>query len=334
MKIIQNFAPSWFAGIMGTGILAICSYFFSSYIPALKTLSFYLFYFNVFMFFIFSVPWVLRWIFFYKNAKSDLLHPVLCAFYPTFAVAMLVIAGGFIVIVHNIKIAQYFWICGAVLMILFAFIVPVIMFSHENIKIEHINPGWYIPPVGLIVIPIAGAFFQQTFTGYPSQIITLVNFFGWGSGFFLYIALLCIIVYRLILHTPLPGKSAPTIWINLGPIGAGSIALINIVNHTPFIHTKEPFYIFTLIFWGFGLWWLVTAIIMTLIYIKKSQLNYSMSWWAFIFPLGAFCASSHLIAKITGFGIINFIGFAIFWLLLFIWTVTFYSTLKNIKLLF
>ncbi|WP_457563969.1 tellurite-resistance/dicarboxylate transporter [Caminibacter pacificus] len=278
--------------------------------------------------------WVLRWFLYFENAKKDLFHPVISPFYPTIAVALLVIAGGFIIIFHNILLAEIFWVLGSMLMVVFAFLIPFIMFTHENIEISHINPGWYIPPVGLIVIPIAGAFFEPLSTGVYKEIITITNFLGYGAGFFLYIALLAIIVYRLILHSPLPGTIAPTLWINLGPIGAGNIALINIVSKTSFISVKEPFYIFALVFWGFGLWWLVMSIIMTLRYIKRAELNYSMSWWAFIFPLGAYTASTHLISKTLHLEIINILGFGIFWLLFFIWCITFFKTVINIKNIF
>jgi len=334
MNYIKNFAPSWFASIMGTGILAISCMLFSNYLPFLKNISVYLFWFNVFMFFLFLIFWVLRWFLYFENAKKDLFHPVISSFYPTIAVALLVIAGGFIIIQHNIRLAEIFWISGALLMIFFAFLIPFIMFTHENIKISHINPGWYIPPVGLIVIPIAGAFFEPLSTGVYKEIVTIINFLGYGAGFFLYIALLAIIIYRLILHSPLPGTISPTLWINLGPIGAGNIALINIVSKTSFITVKEPFYIFALVFWGFGLWWLVMSIIMTLRYIKRAELNYSMSWWAFIFPLGAYTASTHLISKTIHLEIINILGFWIFWLLFFIWCMTFFKTLVNIKNIF
>ena len=331
MNIIKNFSPSWFAMIMGTGILSINAHFYSYFFSPLQKLSYILFYFNLFMFFILIIPWVLRWILFPQEAKKDLFHPITTAFYPTIAVAMLVIAAGFLKILNNSLYAFWFWSAGTVLMIFFAFIVPLIMFSHENIKIDHINPGWYIPPVGLIVIPIAGSFFEHSVSKTFNEIITVINYSAWGAGFFLYLSLLSIIIYRLILHSPLPGKIAPTIWINLGPIGAGSIALINIIKNSSYVNIKEPFFVFTFIFWGFGLWWFIMAIIMTLNYIKKSQLNYSMAWWAFIFPLGAFCASSHLISKILKLDLINHIGYGIFWLLFGMWTITLLFTLKNLK---
>ena len=39
-EIIKNFAPSWFASVMGTGILAMTSLLYSQYIPLLKNLAY------------------------------------------------------------------------------------------------------------------------------------------------------------------------------------------------------------------------------------------------------------------------------------------------------
>ncbi|WP_048057818.1 TDT family transporter [Methanothermococcus okinawensis] len=324
--IIKNFIPSWFAAIMGTGILAITSHMYAMYLPILNTVAVYLVYFNVFLFILFSIPWTLRWIIFPKNAKADLNHPVLSAFYPTFAVSMLVLASDFFTILHNIYWSKIFWILGALSMIVFSIIVPFQMFKSENIKLDHVNPGWYIPPVGLIVIPIAGGLLAPHFTGLLHELAVITNFFGWGAGFFLYLAILAIVFYRFMLHHPLPSTLAPTVWINLGPIGAGIIALINIVHNTPIIHIKDPYYIFSFIFWGFGLWWAIMAIVMTLHYIKNLKLPYGMPWWAFIFPLGAYVGSTYYIYNLFHYNIVNYIGFGLYWLLFFFWAITLIKT--------
>ena len=330
LDIIKNFVPSWFAAVMGTGILAVDSLLYSAYLPILKDVAVALFYFNVLLFFIFLIPWVLRWIMFKDNALADLKHPVLSAFYPTIAVGCLVLGADFINIGHDMFWGEIFWTFGAIGMFLFSLIVPFYMFKSESIKLEHVNPGWYIPPVGLIVIPIAGSLIMPHLTGVWHELVVIINYFGWGAGFFLYLALLAVVIYRFILHHPLPSAMAPTVWINLGPIGAGIVALINMVNNSPFITIKEPFYIFSLIFWGFGLWWSLMAIIMTLYYVKKLKLPYAMSWWAFIFPLGVYIASTHLVYKIFGFGIVDYIGFGLYWLLFFFWIVTLIKTINKV----
>jgi len=228
-QIIKNFAPSWFASVMGTGITAITSLFYARYIPFLKDVAYILFYFNVGLFFVLLIPWILRWIFFKKEALRDLEHPVISNFYPTMSVGMLVLAANFIVLGKNIMVGGIFWLIGTLLTIFFGVLTPYIMFKGEHVKLDHINPAWFIPPVGLIVIPIAGSLIIPHVSGVAQEFIIFLNYFGWGAGFFIYLSLLAIAMYRFIIHHPLPNVLAPTVWINLGPIGAGTIALVNLV---------------------------------------------------------------------------------------------------------
>jgi len=327
-EIIKNFMPSWFASVMGTGILALTTFFYAEFIPVFTVVSKILFYFNIFLFCILFIPWLLRWILFPKNAKDDLINPVLSNFYPTIAVGMLVLSADFIVIGKNLLWGQIFWYGGTVLTIFFAILVPFIVFTGSHVKIDHINPAWFIPPVGLIVIPIPGSMLVHHFTGAGREIMLLINYFGWGAGFFLYIALLAITFYRFTLHHPLPNVLAPTVWINLGPIGAGTVALINLVKVSDFIASKDVFYAFGLIFWGFGIWWVIMAIFLTLHYIKNLKLPYAMSWWAFTFPLGAFVSGNHALSSVFKMSIIDYIGFTLYWLLFFLWGITLIKTIK------
>ena len=328
-EIIKNFAPSWFASVMGTGILAITSLFYSTYLPLLKDLASVLFYFNVTLFFILLIPWILRWILFRKEALADLEHPVASNFYATIAIAMLVLAANFIIIGNNMQMGEIFWFIGTFFTLFFGVLTPYLMFRGEHVKLDHINPAWFIPPVGLIVIPIAGGLLLPRFSGVTLEFVVFLNYLGWGAGFFIYLSLLAICMYRFIIHHPMPNTLAPTIWINLGPIGAGTVALINLARNSPFITMKESFFVFGLIFWGFGIWWVIMAIMMTIHYVRSLKLPYAMSWWAFTFPLGAYVAASHSMANIFNIELIDFIGFALYLLLLLLWTLTLTKTMVN-----
>ena len=325
-NVVKNFAPSWFAAVMGTGILALTSLSYSQYVPFLKSAATLLFYFNVILFFVLLIPWTLRWVLYTKEALADLEHPILSNFYATIAIAMLVLSANFTIIEENIFIGEIFWFVGTGLTIFFGILSPFIMFKGEQVTMDHINPAWFIPPVGLIVIPIPGSFIIDQYSGFIREIVIFLNYFGWGAGFFLYMALCAICTHRFILHRPLPNVLAPTIWINLGPIGAGTVALINLVNHSAFITVREPFFVFGLIFWGFGIWWTVMAIAMTLYYMRKMKLPYALSWWAFTFPLGAYVAGSHSVATLFHLAIIDFIGFGLYLLLVFLWSLTLIKT--------
>jgi len=326
MNFIKNFAPSWFAAVMGTGILAVTSLFYSQYVPVLKDVAVLLFYFNVILFFVLLIPWTLRWFLYTKEALSDLNHPILSNFYATIAIAMLVLSANFSIIGENVFIGEIFWFVGVALTIFFGLLSPFIMFKGEHVTMDHINPAWFIPPVGLIVIPIPGSFMIAQYSGFIRELVIFLNYFGWGAGFFIYMALCAICMHRFILRRPLPNTLAPTIWINLGPIGAGTVALINLVNHSEFITVKEPFWVFGLLFWGFGIWWVLIAIAMTFYYMRKMKLPYALSWWAFTFPLGAYVAASHSVATTFHLEIVDLIGFGLYLLLVFLWSITLIKT--------
>lgn len=328
-EIIRNFTPAWFASVMGTGILAMTSFFYSPYIHALKYAAFILSYLNIALFFILLIPWTLRWIYFRKEALASLEHPVVSNFYITMPISIVVLAANFMLISRNKMVSESFWFVGSILVIFFSILTPFIMLRGEHVRLGHINPAWFIPPVALIVIPLIGAPLVSRFSGLLGEIVILINYFGWGAGFFLYLALLAICMYRFILHHPLPDVLAPTIWINLGPIGAGVVALIDLVENSAFVTIKEPFFVFSFILWGFGVWWVLMAIVMTLHYIKNLRLPYAMTWWAFIFPLGAYVAATHSVAIVFKMTLIDYIGFSLYWLLVFLWAITSVKTLTH-----
>ena len=329
-NFIKNFAPSWFAIIMGTGVLAIDSLVFSRYFLPLKGIAYILFYLNIILFILFLIPWILRWILYFEDAYNDLIHPIKNAFYPTIAIGLMVLAADFLIIGKNVSVAKTLWWIGSLGTVFFSFLVPYYLFRSESVKIDHVNPGWYIPPVGLIVIPIAGGLLLNYISPSLKEFAVLLNYFGWGAGFFLYLAFLAIVIYRFILHHPLPSTLAPTIWINLGPIGAGIVSLVNLISNSSFVSVKEPFYVFSLLFWGFGIWWFVMALIMLIHYLKNLNLSFAMTWWAFIFPLGAYVASCNVLYKIFKFSLISHIGFLLYLLLLFMWTINFFKTLIGV----
>ncbi|WP_457752021.1 tellurite-resistance/dicarboxylate transporter [Thermococcus sp.] len=326
---IKDFAPSWFASVMGTGALALVSKAYSSKLLTLKGFAEFLVYLNTLLFFIFLVPWTLRWIKYREEALKDLYHPVLGNFYGTIGVASLVLSADWLFIFGNKKLAWAFWLLGVPFVLLFAFLIPYIVFTGDGIDTKNITPAWFIPPVGLIVIPISGAKLMTLSSGTVKELMAFINYFTWGAGFFLYLALFAIVLYRFIKHEPMPCGIAPSIWINLGPIGAGTSTLYALVKASDFIKVKEPFLAFGLIFWGFGVWWLTMAAILTIHYIRKLNLPYSLAWWAFIFPFGAYVGATFKVGTTFGINAITDFGFALYWLLLVMWLVTGALTLRN-----
>ncbi|KUO75631.1 MAG: C4-dicarboxylate ABC transporter [Desulfosporosinus sp. BRH_c37] len=339
LEIIKNLSPAWFASVMGTGIFAVTSKYYACYCSWLNNVAEFLWIINIILFLVLIVPWTLRWLICYDNALSDLKHPITGQFYATLPIACLVLAVNFLLLGTGyigaalaVKIAQGLWITGLVLSLATAFIIPLLNYFNK-ITIEDINPAWFMPPVSLIVVPIAGAklipYWPQSF----QKTLLIMNYVSWSAGFFLFMLLAVICFYRFFVAPPLPGSIIPTIWIYLGPIGAGTISLLNLGSvSSPYLGNEVTpiLNLFGLFYWSFGFWWLIAASIITIIYILKKKLPYTLSWWAFTFPLGAYTGATYLISIIFQSEAVRLFGFLCYWLLAVCWFIVFCNTFVRV----
>lgn len=329
-QAVRNFAPSWFASVMGTGVLALGSAAFGQRVPGLAALGWVLHYFNVALFFVLLLPWTLRWLRHRAEALATLRHPVHSQFYPTIAIALLVLGAQFLTFGGHVAAAAAFWSAGVVLTIFFSVAVPLVMFEGEQTALEHVTPGMFIPPVGLVVIPVAGSALAAHAQGPWRELVLFVCYTGLGAGFFLWIAVLALTFHRFVLGKPLPGTMAATVWINLGPIGVVVTSLVGLVGVSPFVNDPRPFYALAFLLWGFGAWWLTMAPLLTLRYWRRRELPFALSWWAFTFPLGAYAVSSHRLGTLLQMDSVWAVGFAAYLMLGFLWGVTLFRTLKGV----
>jgi C4-dicarboxylate transporter/malic acid transport protein len=318
-QIVRNFAPSWFAAVMGTGVLALGAAALGRTFPPLAALALWLHWFNVALFLVLLVPWTLRWIHARPQAAGALAHPVVSSFVPTIAIALLVLSVQFMQLFNAPQVALPLWLAGSALALGFSFLILFKQFLGEHVLLDHVTPGMFIPPVGLVVIPVAGAPLAMLGDAGMQGWILLVCYISLGSGALLWLSLHAITLFRLVLHKPIPGQMAPTFWINLGPLGVMPISLIALAEASPFIADKTPFHVAALLLWGFGAWWLVMAAALTISYWRRGQLPFALSWWAFTFPTGAFAIASFRLSHVLplpglfGFGVAAFVLLVLFW---------------------
>lgn len=329
-EISRSFAPGWFAAVMGSGVLALTTHSLSGRWPWLSPLAVGLHWFNVVLFALLAVPWLHRWLRFREAALATLKHPVQASFYPTFAIAMLVIAAQWLAIDGHAGPALAFWWGGTALVFVFSFAVLFHMFRGEHVGLEHVTPAKFIPAVGLVVIPVAGGPLLELQTGAARELALLVNVLGLGAGTMMYLGLLGLTLQRKILAKPAVGVLTPTAWIHLAPLGVIPVSLLNVLDQLPFAVPHEPFLFLSLLLWGFGVWWLAMASLLTLAARRAGQLPFALSWWGFTFPLGAFVAASLRLSPLTGIGGVDAVGVACWGLLLGLWALTLLRTLAGV----
>ena len=334
-EISRSFAPGWFAAVMGTGAMSLATLGLSAQAKALLPLAWGLHYFNLLLFVVLSVPWLWRWIAYRQAAMETLRHPVQGSFYPTFSIAMLVIASQFLVFGGAttgaaVNLALAFWWPGAVLTFVFGFAVLLNTFTGDHVGVEHITPANFIPAVGLVVIPVAGGHLLTHVQGTLRDVVLLIDLLGLGAGTMMYLGLLALTLHRHYLSKPAFGILSPTAWIHLAPLGVIPVSLTNVAGQLPF---AMPFGMATfagLLLWSFGLWWLVMASLLTLTALRRKMLPFALSWWGFTFPLGIFIVCSLRLGKLSQMPVIAHIGMGIWPLLLLLWSLALINTLRGV----
>lgn len=328
--ITKGFAPGWFASVMGTGVLALTTLTLSQEQSWLTLPAWALHYFNLTLFCLLAVPWLLRWVRFPEAALATLKHPLQANFYPTFSIALMVIALQWLHFGHHVDLALGFWWVGALMTYGFSFAILFQMFRGELVSLDHVTPAKYIPAVGLVVMPLAGGPLLAELQGTSRELALLMNVLGLGAGAMTYVSLLSLVSFRKYLHKPALGILTPTVWIQLAPIGVIPLSLLNLTEQLPYPAARELALVFALLVWGFGVWWLIMAGLMTLAAQREGQLPFALSWWAFTFPLGAFVSESFRVGKAADFAPAHCIGVAAWALLVMLWLVTLFNTGKAV----
>jgi len=118
----------------------------------------------------------------------------------------------------------------------------------------------------------------------------------------------------------------------------GSLALMRLAPTTAHLWGPELVPIISAIstltaamLWGFGVWWLATAVLLLIRYRREGPLPYGVGWWAFTFPLGAYTVSTLALGRAWQVGALEGLGAALFLLLVGFWLAVTVFTLIHLR---
>lgn len=198
-------------------------------------------------------------------------HPVKLSFFPTISISLLLLSVALLDINRNV--ANILWVVGAGLHLMFTLAVINMWMHHEYFQIQHLTPAWFIPAVGNVVVPIGG-----TALGY-----TEVAWFFFSIGILFWIVLLTLAFNRIIFHTPIAANLLPSLFILIAPPAVGFIAYMRL--------NQGELDNFARILYFVGLF--LTLLLFTQV-ARFTRLPFTLSWWAYSFPLAAITIASFL----------------------------------------
>lgn len=344
---LQSLHPGWFGAVMGTAIVGVAAFNNPGNVAGLKPVMSAAGIAIAILTYVVAVslglPYLLRWIRHPGDAWRDLLHPVAGAMYATFPGGVLVLGVATAAIGPAIlpPTVVYLLVAGlASVGGLLAFAISVafayLLFVNPKVAAESANGGWFIPPVVNIIVPLALMPLVPLVNQESGRLLVIASYAAWGAGFMLFLMVATLLYARLV-HHPLPAAPlAPSLWIGLGPIGVGSLALIRMAQGGQPVWGDLNEVVSMLsglgatAFWGFGVWWLAVAVLLLRRYVSVEGLPFGIGWWAFTFPLGAYTVATLTLARFWNLAALELLGVVLFAVLVIFWATVAARTLSGL----
>ncbi|PZQ86934.1 MAG: C4-dicarboxylate ABC transporter [Leifsonia xyli] len=337
-EVVRQFTPNWFAATMGTGILAIALSQFGKDVPVLMAVAEGLWLFNIGLFALFTGLYAARWIFFFDGARRIFGHSVVSMFFGCIPMGLATIINGFLIFGvarwgdAAVGIAHALWWIDVALSIVCGIAIPYMMFTRQEHSIEEMTAVWLLPVVACEVAAVSGGLLIPHLTEASLRLdVLVVSYVLWSLSVPLAMSMLVVLLLRMVLHNLPHVSMATTSWLALGPIGTGALGMLVLGHTAPEILAANGLGQFGgiaegvglvagLLLWGYGLWWLAMALLITLRYLREG-LPFNLGWWGYTFPLGVYAVATLRLGSVLpipaihGFGVVLVAALACLWLI-------------------
>ena len=341
---LRGFHPGWYGAVMGTAIIAVAAAMNPGQAggtatagrdaaEAFATLATLL---GAGL----AVLYVARVIFHPGAVWADLRDPVNGSLYATFPAGILILAlmadrvGPLVLPAGSIPpLVESLGSLGMVIGFALAIVYARNLVVHPSVGPTAAFGGWFIPPVTNLVVPLVLLPLMSRVSAATARFLFALGYGFWGMGMLLFVLVAVQVYDRLVVH-PLPHPSlAPATWIFLGPVGVGSIALVQMASagRHLFGAAAQSVGMLSLLgataLWGFGIWAFALAGLLLLHNLRRGPIPFGPGWWAFTFPLGAFTVDTLVLARAWNVGSLELTGAALFLLLVVFWAVVVAGTM-------
>ncbi|MDD3325972.1 MAG: SLAC1 anion channel family protein [Zoogloea sp.] len=271
---LAHFPVALFSTVMGTGGLALAWHKAAGVLGWPSAVGQGLTLLASLLLVIVGLLYALKWLRHPAEARAERKHPVKMNFVPTLSIGILLVAGAWLP--SSPAAALPLWTLGALLHLSFTLVTMSAWIHHDHFEIQHLNPAWFVPVVGNIIVPLAGVHLA------PVEI----SWFFFSIGVVFWIVLLAVVMYRLFFHAPLALRLTPTLFILLAPPSVGFVAWSGLVGGLD----------------AFGRVLYYTALFLALLLVSNAmrffKLPFFVSAWAYSFPLAALSTATLRMAEL------------------------------------
>lgn len=275
---LKHFPVSFFSTVMGTAGLAIAWQKAHHALPVSAFAWQAIAAFSTMLFVALLVIYALKVVRCAHEVAAEWRHPVRVNFFPTISISLLLL--GIVWADAAPALGRYLWAAGTLIHLAFTLAILSSWMHHTHYEIKHANPGWFIPVVGNLFVPICGVrYFSDE-----------VSWFFFSIGIVFWVVLMTVMVYRIVFHDPIPPRLMPTLFILLAPPSVGFVA---------YGALSEGLDAFARILYYTALFLTLLLVSNTLRFVKG---GFFISSWAYSFPIAAMTIATFSMAARSGQG--------------------------------
>jgi C4-dicarboxylate transporter/malic acid transport protein len=269
------------------------------------------------------------------QGRRELLDPAVAPFYGCLPMALLSVGVGALVLGPDligertaVAVDAVLWTAGAASALLVAAAVPYLMVARHRIGPDDASPVWLLPVVGPMVAAASGPALVAHLPAGAHQAreaLLLGCYAMFGMSLLATLMLLPLVWGRLVRVGPLPIALTPVLFLVLGPLGQ-SVTATGAIADDASLAVPEPYVAamrgFAVLYGvpvlGFALLWLAMAAALV-VRAARLGLRFSMTWWAFTFPVGTLVTGASSLARHTDLHALTWLAIGLYALLTAAW---------------
>ncbi|MGW3915887.1 TDT family transporter [Streptomyces sp. NPDC005070] len=331
-------SPSWFAAVMGTGIVADAAATLPRGFPGLRDAATVVWAGAALLLAVLAVRYVRQ-----RTLRMHAADPVLAQFFGALPMALLTVGAGTLLLGRRVIGARaaldvdwVLWSVGTALGLATACTVPYLMVTRHRFAPGAAFGGWLMPVVPPMVSAATGALLIPRAPAGQLRLAMVLGCYAMlGLGLVAVLLVLAMVYSRLVHHDAPVGAVVPTVWIGVGALDQAVTALVVLSTAAPSA-LPAPYARGTAVLallggiglWGFAMLWLVLATALTVREVRRG-LPFAPTWWSFIFPLGACVTGTGALASLTGSQPLIWCAVGLYTLLVAAWAVVVSHSLRH-----
>ncbi|MFD4768031.1 TDT family transporter [Streptomyces niveus] len=338
---LRHVGPNWYASVMGTAIVASAGAALPwdpALAPVVRAVTVAVWALSALMLLAVLAARAGHWIHHRDQARAHLLDPAVAPFYGCLAMALLAVGGATLTVGRHaigesaaVAVDAVLFTVGTLVGLAAAVGIPYLLVVRHRVRAADASPVWLLPVVAPMVSAALGpALIPYLPAGQWREALLLACYALFGMSLLATLTLLPLVFGRLVVLGPLPVALTPALFLVLGPLGQSTTAAGHFAQATPAFAVPETFAVlYGVPVLGFALLWLALAGAMAVRAVRRGM-PFSMTWWAFTFPVGTCVTGAAGLARVTGLAALSWLAFGLFALLTAAWAVAWTRTVHGV----